>query len=78
MYYHYYEYPQPHHVYPHFGVRTERYVLVRFYGPGDFWELYDLEKDIHEVKNIYGEAGYEKITAALTEIIFVPNPKPAE
>ncbi len=21
MYYHYYEYPQPHHVYPHFGIR---------------------------------------------------------
>jgi len=65
MYYHYYEYPQPHHVYPHFGVRTERYKLVRFYGPSDSWELYDLVKDPDEVHNLYGQAGYEKLTASL-------------
>jgi arylsulfatase A-like enzyme len=65
MYYHYYEYPQPHHVYPHFGVRTERYVLVRFYGPADFWELYDLDKDPHELKNVYGNAGYGKVADML-------------
>ncbi|MBS1661554.1 MAG: sulfatase [Bacteroidetes bacterium] len=67
MYYHYYEYPQPHHVYPHFGIRTERYVLARFYGPADFWELYDLRKDPKEVRNVYGEAGYEKVVAGLKE-----------
>ena len=65
MYYHYYEYPQPHHVYPHFGVRTERYVLVRFYGPADFWELYDLDKDPHELRNIYGNATYGKVAGML-------------
>ncbi|HVV04143.1 MAG TPA: sulfatase [Puia sp.] len=65
MYYHYYEYPQPHHVYPHFGVRTERYKLVRFYGPSDSWELYDLVKDPDEVHNLYGQAGYEKLAASL-------------
>lgn len=65
MYYHYYEYPQPHHVYPHFGVRTERYKLVRFYAPSDSWELYDLVKDPDEVHNLYGQAGYEKVTASL-------------
>ena len=65
MYYHYYEYPQPHHVYPHFGVRTERYVLVRFYGPADFWELYDLDKDPHELKNLYGDTGYRKTVGEL-------------
>jgi arylsulfatase A-like enzyme len=58
MYYHYYEYPQPHHVSPHFGIRTERWVLVRFYGPGDFWELYDLDKDPEELDNLYGKPGY--------------------
>jgi arylsulfatase A-like enzyme len=66
MYYHYYEYPQPHHVYPHFGIRTERYVLVRFYGLANFWELYDLDRDPHELKNLYGEAGYGKKVAELT------------
>jgi arylsulfatase A-like enzyme len=60
MYYHYYEYPQPHHVYPHFGIRTEKYMMVRFYGPSDSWELYDLDKDPHELKNLYGEAVYRK------------------
>jgi arylsulfatase A-like enzyme len=65
MYYHYYEYPQPHHVYPHFGVRTDRYKLVRFYGPSDSWELYDLAKDPDEVHNVYGHAGYERLTDSL-------------
>ncbi|SKA31414.1 Arylsulfatase A [Chitinophaga eiseniae] len=64
-YYHYYEFPEPHHVYPHFGVRTEQYTLVRFYGAGDSWELYDLKKDPQQVNNIYGGKGTEKITAAL-------------
>jgi len=65
MYYHYYEFPQPHHVYPHFGVRTERYKLVRFYAPSDSWELYDLVTDPHEMHNLYGKAGYEGLTRSL-------------
>jgi arylsulfatase A-like enzyme len=65
MYYHYYEYPQPHHVYPHFGVRTERYKLVRFYGPSDNWELYDLLKDPDEMHNVYGQPENEHLTASL-------------
>ncbi len=64
-YYHYYEYPEPHKVSPHFGVRTERYSLIRFYGPADSWELYDLAKDPGQVKNLIGAKGYEKITAEL-------------
>lgn len=65
MYYHYYEFPQPHHVYPHFGIRTERWVLVRFYGPGNFWELYDLEKDPAEMKNLYPDPAYRETIARL-------------
>lgn len=65
IYYHYYEYPQPHAVYPHFGIRSGKYKLIRFYGPKNFWELYDLEKDGEEMKNIYGSAGVEKITNTL-------------
>ena len=53
VYYHYYEYPEPHHVAPHFGIRTQRYKLIRFYGPDKFWELYDLQADPQEQKNIY-------------------------
>lgn len=65
MYYHYYEFPQPHHVYPHFGIRTEKYKLVRFYGGIDSWELFDLTKDPHELKNIYNDQKNEKTIAAL-------------
>jgi arylsulfatase A-like enzyme len=67
MYYHYYEFPQPHHVYPHFGIRTERWVLARFYGPGNFWELYDLDKDPHEVKNLYNDPAYRATIIGLKE-----------
>lgn len=65
MYYHYYEYPQPHHVAPHFGVRTERYKLIRFYGPFDSWELFDLKKDPTELNNVYGLAGMEPVIQTL-------------
>ncbi len=64
MYYHYYENGE-HSVSPHFGVRTQRYKLIRFYKRVEGWELYDLEKDPKEMLNIYGKKGYEAITAQL-------------
>lgn len=73
VYYHYYEYPDEHKVMPHFGIRTKRHKLIRFYGDGDFWELYDLEKDPQEMRNLYGKRQYEKLTgelkASLTALI---------
>ncbi len=65
VYYHYYEYPEPHHVAPHFGIRTQRYKLIRFYGPADYWELYDMQADPHEMKNIYPVKTNDKIIAGL-------------
>ncbi len=57
FYYHYYEYPTPHHVRPHYGVVTDRYKLVRFYGPDtDYWELFDRKSDPREMKSVYGLA----------------------
>lgn len=55
MYYHYYEYPDAHRVMPHFGIRTERYKLIHFYGNGHSWELIDLKNDPNEVKNVYND-----------------------
>jgi len=66
-YYHYYEFPEPHHVYPHFGVRTKRYKLARFYGGADSWELFDLEKDPHELKNVYADKANEAVVKSLKE-----------
>ncbi|MBS1576377.1 MAG: DUF4976 domain-containing protein, partial [Bacteroidetes bacterium] len=65
VYYHYYEYPEPHHVSPHFGIRTNRYKLIRFYGPADFWELYDLKKDPGEIQNLYSKKEYRSVILQL-------------
>ena len=62
LYYHYYEYPAEHSVKRHYGVRTERYKLIRFYNDIDEWELFDLKEDPHEMNNLYGKPGTEKIT----------------
>jgi arylsulfatase A-like enzyme len=60
VYYHYYEFPQPHHVHPHYGVRTERYKLIHFYTLNE-WELYDLEKDPQEMRSVYSDAAYADV-----------------
>ncbi|WP_029275122.1 sulfatase family protein [Pedobacter borealis] len=64
MFYHYYENGE-HSVSPHFGVRTERYKLIRFYKRVNTWELYDLKKDPSEENNLYGKKGYAGIVAQL-------------
>lgn len=64
MYYHYYENGE-HAVSPHFGISTGRYKLIRFYTRVQGWELFDLQKDPREMKNLYGQKGYQKITADL-------------
>ena len=65
LYYHYYEYPDEHAVNKHFGVRTEKYSLIRFYGDVNSWELYDLENDPMNMHNLYGKPGYDDITKEL-------------
>jgi len=65
VYYHYFEYPGPHAVKRHYGVRTERHKLIHFYHDIDQWELYDLQEDPGEVHNLYGKEGYEELTESL-------------
>jgi arylsulfatase A-like enzyme len=64
VYYHYYEWGE-HSVVPHFGIRTSKYKLIRFYQVADKWELYDLTKDPHEMHNIFGDKKYEKDQAKM-------------
>jgi arylsulfatase A-like enzyme len=65
LYYHYYEYPGIHMVKRHYGIRTERYKLIRFYYDIEAWELYDLEKDPEEMTNLYGNQDYKEIQESL-------------
>ena len=65
MYYRYYHYPGDHQVQQHYGVRTERYKLIYFHRINQ-WELYDLRKDPHELKNVYAETAYAATLKELT------------
>jgi arylsulfatase A-like enzyme len=66
FYYQYFEYPVPHHVRPHYGVVTDRYKLVHFNGPDlQEWELFDLDKDPHELRSVYGDAAYATVIVDL-------------
>lgn len=51
--------------------RVFRYLEQAEYFPADapdidYYELYDLQADPHELNNVYGKKGYEKITRSLT------------
>ncbi len=66
MLYHYYEYPGPHSVRRHYGVRTERYKLIHYYEPEvNEWELFDLEKDPKELHSLYSDPEYAEIVTEL-------------
>ncbi len=59
----------------HFGIRTERYKLIFFYGctsKGEqktpvAWELYDLDNDPFEMQNLYSNPAYAEIVADLKQ-----------
>jgi len=71
MYYRYWMNESLEHGIPaHYGIRTEDYKLIFFYGlplntNGSFpqkippcWEMYDLKKDPHEMHNVYNDPAY--------------------
>jgi arylsulfatase A-like enzyme len=59
FYYRYYEWPHGwHDVRPHYGVRTRTQKLIHFGGDMDEWELFDLGKDPHELRNLYADPAY--------------------
>ena len=68
LFYHYYENGE-HAVSPHFGIRTDRYKLIRYYKRCNTWELFDLKKDPKELQNVYGQKEYQKITKELESLL---------
>ena len=78
MYYRYWMHnDNDHHVPGHYGIRTDRYKLVYYYGkplgmrgaqPPDTvpeWELYDLKADPREMRNIYSDPSRAKLVREL-------------
>lgn len=65
LYYHFYE-NQEHRVARHIGIRTDRYKLIWFYDHNE-WELYDLQTDASEMKNLYGKPEYAELQKRLTQ-----------
>lgn len=78
MYYRYWEHDDgSHHVWAHYGLRTERYKLIYFYNDGmglagtsdqvfpPEWELFDLVKDPAEMHSVYGDPNYATVQADL-------------
>jgi arylsulfatase A-like enzyme len=59
----------------HFGIRSDRFKLIFFYGVSlnakgppptpPAWEFYDLEKDPKEMKNLYADPEYKQIVASM-------------
>jgi len=80
VYYRYYENDDYwHHTLAHYGIRTERYKLIYFYNDGmglpgtsgvtypPEWELYDLQEDPQELRNVYLDPAYAQVRAELTQ-----------
>lgn len=62
-----FQYFTPHRVSPHRGVRTERHKLIHYFSENNYWELFDLEKDPNELRNVYEDRAYAQVRAELTK-----------
>ncbi|MHC4353848.1 MAG: sulfatase family protein [Planctomycetota bacterium] len=70
MYYHYWSHANQRP--SHYGIRTQRYKLIYYYGlvrmgrkPDECWELYDLQNDPQERFNIYDRPEHKDAIAGL-------------
>jgi N-acetylglucosamine-6-sulfatase len=66
LYYHYYE--DGSYNLPRFeGVSTDRYKLINYYYPEQAWELFDLERDPHEMRSVYDAPEYADVVAMMKQ-----------
>ncbi|MCJ7843351.1 sulfatase [Lederbergia sp. NSJ-179] len=83
LYYRYWEHlSEPHKVVSHYGVRTERFKLIYYYGESlgasntvdesrtPEWELFDLETDPFEMNNVYDDPGYAETVDTLKKELY--------
>ena len=82
MYYRYWMHnTNDHHVPAHYGVRTDRWKLIYYYGkplgmkganPPDTppeWELFDVRNDPREMKNLYGDPKFAPVVKELKALL---------
>lgn len=72
IYYQYYDFPAVGNVRKHYGIRTQRYKLIHWLDvecgglPAiDTWELFDLQEDPQEIRNVYADPAYTSIREKL-------------
>jgi hypothetical protein len=77
LYYRYWMHLGDHHVYAHYGIRTRRHKLIYYYAdalgqPGTIdepkkpeWELFDLERDPHELHSVFHDPAYAAVVGEL-------------
>jgi len=77
MYYRYWMHKTHHNVYAHYGIRTHRYKLIYYYADAlgqtgaidesyePEWELFDLEQDPYELKNVVDDPAYAELVLEL-------------
>lgn len=77
MYYRYWMHRAHFNISAHYGIRTDRYKLIFYYGlpldaSGAFqestppeWELFDLQNDPHEMNNVYDDPAYAEVIKGL-------------
>ena len=82
MYYRYWMHLTHHYVPAHYGIRTDRYKLIYYYGEAlgttgsidepkaPEWELFDLEKDPNEMCSVYDDPAYAAIVTELTAELY--------
>lgn len=83
LYYRYWEHlSAPHQVVSHYGVRTEKYKLIYYYGEAlgasntvdesrtPEWELFDLEMDPIEMNNVYNDPQYSDTVEELKKHLY--------
>ncbi len=59
--YEYYEYPAVHMVRKNRGVRTERWKYIHYFEEPEEFELFDIENDPHEMRNLINDPSYKDI-----------------
>jgi arylsulfatase A-like enzyme len=64
FYYRYYHDPGHHNTRAHYGVRTETHKLIHYWKK-DQWELFDLQNDPKELRNVYNDPARQEVVAKL-------------